>query len=118
MQFIGTYNPVDIYSDAKDNLFLGAGNQLYWPEGEGMTSYLMNTFRAYFHVGDGQTAAPVRHTVLNFGDGATGVIAIDNGQWMMDNEADTWYDLSGRRLDAAPAAKGIYIVNGKKVVIK
>ena len=118
VQFIGTYNPVDIYSDAKDNLFLGAGNQLYWPEGEGMTSYLMNTFRAYFHVGDGQTAAPVRHTVLNFGDDTTGVIAIDNGQWMMDNEADAWYDISGRRLDAAPAARGIYIVNGKKVVIK
>lgn len=118
VQFIGTYNPVDIYSDAKDNLFLAADNQLCWPEGEGMTSYLMNTFRAYFHVGDGQTAAPVRHTVLNFGDGATGVIAIDNGQWIMDNEADVWYDISGRRLDAAPAAKGIYIVNGRKVVIK
>lgn len=118
VQFIGTYNPVDIYSAECDNLYLAADNQLCWPEGEGMTSYLMNTFRAYFHVGDGQTPAPVRHTVLNFGDGATGVIAIDNGQWMMDNEAGAWYDISGRRLDAAPAAKGIYIVNGRKVVIK
>jgi hypothetical protein len=30
----------------------------------------------------------------------------------------TWYDLSGRRLMEKPANKGIYIVNGKKVVIK
>ncbi len=29
-----------------------------------------------------------------------------------------WYDLNGRRLLAAPTAKGIYIIDGKKVVIK
>lgn len=30
----------------------------------------------------------------------------------------SWYDLSGRRLSEQPTNKGIYIVNGKKVVIK
>jgi len=29
-----------------------------------------------------------------------------------------WYDLNGRRLNGTPVAKGIYIKNGKKVVIK
>jgi hypothetical protein len=28
------------------------------------------------------------------------------------------YDLHGRKLDHVPAAKGIYIINGKKTVIK
>ena len=30
----------------------------------------------------------------------------------------TWYDLNGRKLQAAPTKKGMYIQNGKKVVIK
>lgn len=33
-------------------------------------------------------------------------------------EFDKWYDLSGRRLDSAPTAPGIYINNGRKTVIK
>lgn len=31
---------------------------------------------------------------------------------------DEWYTIDGRKLDKAPTAKGIYIVNGKKVAIK
>ena len=36
------------------------------------------------------------------------------------NEAgdDSWYDLSGRKLDGEPTAKGVYIKDGKKVVVK
>jgi hypothetical protein len=29
-----------------------------------------------------------------------------------------WYDLSGRRLATRPTSKGIYIYNGKKMIIK
>jgi hypothetical protein len=29
-----------------------------------------------------------------------------------------WYDLNGRKLDKMPTKKGIYIMNGKKVVVK
>ena len=47
VQFQGIYNPTMIYSDANDNLFLGAGNNLYWPSTE---DYTLNAFRAYFHV--------------------------------------------------------------------
>ena len=39
---------------------------------------------------------------------------MDNGQWTMDN----WYTLDGARLSGKPSAKGIYINNGRKVVIK
>ena len=42
--------------------------------------------------------------------------AIHNAQFTMQNEADTYYDLQGRRV--AQPTKGLYIVNGKKVVIK
>ena len=30
----------------------------------------------------------------------------------------TWYDLNGRKLDGVPTKKGVYILNGKKVVVK
>jgi hypothetical protein len=28
-----------------------------------------------------------------------------------------WYDLNGRKLNGKPAQKGIYIKNGKKIVV-
>ncbi len=34
------------------------------------------------------------------------------------NTKDVWYTLDGRRLQSKPTTKGLYIVNGKKVVIK
>ena len=44
---------------------------------------------------------------------------IEDGRWMMDDgRSDRWYTLDGRCLIGKPTAKGLYIVNGKKVVIK
>ena len=53
-------------------------------------------------------------------DNATGVAVMDNGKWIMDNEAGAWYTLDGRKIanGQKPKAKGLYIVNGRKVVIK
>ena len=51
--------------------------------------------------------------------GTTGIHAIDNGQLIIDNgQSDGWYTLDGRRLSGKPTQKGIYIVNGKKVVLR
>ncbi len=49
-------------------------------------------------------------------DEATAISAtlIDKGQMINDK----WYDLSGRRLNGKPTAKGVYINNGKKYVVK
>ena len=48
---------------------------------------------------------------------ATGLRAIENGKLTIENEAGAVYDLSGRRV-AAPTKKGVYIQNGRKVVVK
>ncbi len=45
----------------------------------------------------------------------TGIRSIDNGQWIIDN---SWYSLDGRKLSGKPTKKGLYINNGKKVVIR
>ena len=46
----------------------------------------------------------------------TGIVSIDNSQLTIDN--DVWYTLKGVRLNGKPTKAGIYIVNGKKVVVK
>ena len=121
VQFIGTYGPTDIYSAEKDNLYLGADNTLYYPWGEGMTEYLVNAFRAYFHVSD---APAVRQFVLNFGDGSeeSGIISISKESGNQGNNPEflnslDYYTLDGVRLDAKPTKKGLYIHGGRKVVI-
>ena len=98
-------------------LFLAAGNLLKHPdvvnEPEQQSSYLKG-FRAYFQL-KGEAASLARAFSIDFGDGeTTGIIAIDNGQLIMDNEV---YDLQGRRVSGT-AQKGVYIVNGKKTIIK
>ena len=131
-KFVGTYSPVALPIDDKSNLYVGAGNTLYWPNGANNAdgNYYVNACRAYFHIDDG-AAATLKRTVLNFGDDATSIIAMDDGQLIIDNEAGAIYDISGRRvngqltidnsqfiIDNGPLAPGIYIRNGKKIIVK
>ena len=53
--------------------------------------------------------------IIGFDD-PTGIRAIDNGQWTIDN-GQSVYDLSGRRTNNQ-LPEGIYIFNGKKVATK
>jgi hypothetical protein len=118
--FRGTYSPINYESDNHSILFLGMNNTLYWPK-EGAH---IGAFRAYFELGNGITvgeeASQVRSFNLGFGEGSdeTGIDSMHNSECLMLNEADAWYSLDGRKLDGKPSAKGMYIHNGKKVVIK
>ena len=111
MTFVGTYGPAAIYADPAVNLYLGAANKLYWPTA---TDFELKPFRAYFQLNNGLTAweptSLVRAFALNFGEETTGIISIHN-------EAGAWYTLDGRKLQAQPTRKGLYIHRGKKVVI-
>ena len=72
--------------------------------------------RAYLKVtGNAPASIPFRRSI-DGGEGTTGVDLIDNGKLIIDN--DGWYDLNGRRLQGKPSQKGVYIKNGKKIVIK
>lgn len=56
--------------------------------------------------------------MYSIGDGNDGSTAID--ATLIDNEEttnDDWYDLQGRRIQK-PTKAGIYIVNGKKMIVK
>jgi hypothetical protein len=117
VSFQGTYSPTMIYSAAHDNLYLGDGNTLYWPNTEG---YTLGACRAWFHVNlSGST--DVRQFVLNFGDGqgeASGIVDIEHGTLNMEHSVGAgWYTLDGSKLDGKPAKKGLYIHGGRKVVV-
>jgi hypothetical protein len=105
--FVGTYSPTDLDTD-KTMMFLKSDGKLYFPTNSGAR---LKGMRAYFRVPQGVEA----RLFLGDGDIATGIGLIDNGQLTMGN---SWYTLDGRRLDRKPTQKGVYIVNGKKVVIK
>ena len=59
-------------------------------------------------------SAPARQLTIVFDNGdATGVNEVIEVNEVSD---DSWYDLNGRKLNAKPTRKGVYIKNGRKVV--
>ena len=66
--------------------------------------------KAYLKIVGGAAQA---RAFLGFGNGTTG---IDNLTPVLSNGEEVYYDLQGRRV--AQPTKGLYIVNGKKVIIK
>ena len=132
--FVGQFAP-KIFTVANNTvLYMGSDNKLYFPKPTTVISDddeqtkifkypYINAQRAYFQLersivaGDPDSdESQVRAIVLNFDDEMTD---IDNGQWSTVNgQSDTWYDLSGRKLSKKPTVKGVYINNGRKVVIK
>ena len=71
-------------------------------------------FEAYLTV-EGGTSAP--NYIPLFGDGMpTGIDAkLVNSE---EVNSEKWYSLDGRKLQGKPTTKGLYIVNGRKVVVK
>ena len=118
VDFIGSYDPVNIAGEDKTMLYMGANNTLYYPS-DAMT---IKSCRAYFLL-KGITAGdlPTNAIELNFDGGETTSIS---EKLKVKSEklapATDYFDLQGRKIvnGQQSTAKGIYIVNGKKFVIK
>ena len=124
--FKGIFSPYSASGEDNTKLYLGADNTLYYPNG----AMTIGSCRAYFQLADGITAgaaAGVRAFVLNFGDEASGIGEISTSR--NDNMPNVgWYTLDGRRLSGRsaegrlqgkkPIVRGLYINNGKKIIIK
>ena len=102
-------------NDPENFLFIGAGNKLYNPS---ELPQNMKGFRAYFYVKNiGTESAKVRTFNLDFGDGeTTGIIELRSEKAGANGEG--FYDLMGRSIQGQPTQKGVYIKNGKKVIVK
>ena len=87
----------------------------WWKTAKG-DGFALAANRAYLKVSK-ETAASARgFNLFNDEDETTGIHSIENGKLTMENGA--WYTLGGQKMNGKPATKGIYIINGKKVVVK
>jgi hypothetical protein len=68
--------------------------------------------KVYLEVDDTSAAR-----VLMIGGDTTGIETVNSEERIVNSGGDAWYDLQGRRIDK-PTKKGLYILNGKKTVIK
>ena len=117
--FLGTFDGqghqimnLQVNSDYYAGLFgyIGTGGVVNYPN-EAMT---IGSCRAYFKL-NGTSKA--RFCILNLGDSETTSIH-ERPFTQRDDEADTWFTLDGRRLSGKPKQCGVYINNGRKVVVK
>ncbi len=107
--FVPVFSPTNLEGGNTNILFVTGGNTLTYPAADGN----INGFRAYFLLHDVPTAG-VRAFAMSFDD-ATGITTVLSGE---PTTASGTYDLQGRRIESQPTQKGVYIVNGKKTVIK
>ena len=122
VQMLGNYSPTPLITNTSANLFMGPDNMLYYPN---VDDFYVNSFRAYFlvNIGNGlgianPSSQGVRSFAFDFGEGST-VTGIGKGVSSTDNnKLNDWYTIDGRRLNSKPTQRGVYIVNGKKVIIK
>ena len=126
--FVGHYGWMDKNDEDKSLLMLDKHNRLTWPQSP-MTIY---AFTAWFQLkGNLEATENVQDYVLNLGDEvitgtfddtavATGLGEAsplnDNGKMIDDRSG--WYTLDGRKLNGKPAAKGVYLWNNRKVIVK
>ena len=117
VRFLGTYKSTTFTAEDKSILFLGDANTLYYAgSGAGLGAQ-----RAYFKIGSDGALLASRLTSFNidFGDDeATGIISLTPDPSPKGEGSEYWYSLDGRRLDTKPTKKGVYINNGRRIVIK
>ena len=115
--FVGQYSPFKIGDvnngdDGNKNeiILMSSGNRI----GYSQNPRTLKCFRCHFYVpaNGGQQA---RSFVVDFGD-ATGIEPLTISPEGESHDG-AWYSLDGRKVDGKPT-QGLYIVNGKKVVIK
>ena len=113
--FYGTYTEKTVTSAQTKWSYLINGE---WRKvGETSTNkYVISPFNAYFDRGEAN--APEMVFNVQEIDGTTTSIKLQSADEVRINNVDGWYNLNGVKMQGAPTEKGIYIQNGKKVVIK
>ena len=110
VQMKGIYNHVTLVQD-KTNIYIGAGNKFYYPADA--EACQMNGLRAYFIVPEGTDIKKLRANL----DGATTSL----GEIFDTEESNApVYNLQGQCVgnSLSTLKSGIYVQNGKKVVVK
>ena len=105
--FVGRFSPVVLTAADNGNAYVVSNSTLY----QVTSNVNVNAYRGYFTV-DTTGGVGVKNFVLDFGNGeTTSIEALES-----ETRDKVIYNLAGQRVQKAQ--KGIFIVNGKKVVIK
>ena len=110
----------------KSNFKYAAVGENFWTDGSNMTTeqFMFNQYagtaklkalRAYITAKEGVTAAP--NIFVEEPDGSTTAIQAISADGVAV-PAQGWYTINGMKLEGMPTEKGVYINNGKKVVLK
>ena len=107
-EFIGTLEATTIAASSENqNNYAFNGLQFVWVK----NAIAVGANKAWLAINTGVPSA--RGITLVFDETTkianTNITNLTNGNW---------YDLNGRKLDKMPTKKGVYIMNGKKVVVK
>ena len=110
-QFVGTLvaTTIPASTTGADNYALN-GYAFVWVK----TAIEVGANKCWLHIASQLATSRGNTRSITGGNGTTGIDAIENVT--IDNEG--WYDLQGRKLQAKPNRGGIYIHNGKKVVVR
>ena len=119
LAFRGIFSPFAISGEDRSLLYLGSDNTLYYPN----AAMTIGAFRAYFQLNGITAGAPatgIRSFVLNFGDDTNGITEAEANSSFFTHHSSLsgWFTLDGRRLSGKPTAKGLYLHNGRKVMVK
>lgn len=107
--YVGSPSVYKFTSVAGDQLFLGKDGKLYRPNAEGAK---LKGMRAYFVVPGGTS----NEAKVNIGGGLSSIDKLMNGEAMTGKVYNLNGQYVGNTLDGL--AKGLYIMNGKKYVVK
>lgn len=109
ISFVGLYAPTTLTKGDKTVMFLGPENKLYTPG----ANINMGGYRAYFKLNGNSNSAKLLAI-----DGMTSAISTPVATAKMDKQGV--YNLNGQFIspNADNLPKGIYIINGKKTVVK
>ena len=109
----GTLEPVDVTSITGGIVYV-----LYNGEFVKSTSGTIPSHRCYLLVAT-NVASGTRSFSIDHGDGTTALREVRSegvkGEKLADGE---WYTLQGRKFTTKPTKPGLYILNGKKIVVK
>ena len=113
--FVGQFSPFQITSDNLNAIVLLTGNNTL---GYSQSARTLRSCRAHFEVLRQMTAGARLMYSITFGPSAEADPTAVRSVTVGDDDNDGWYTLGGQRLSSRPAQKGIYVRQGRKVVIK
>ena len=77
-------------------------------------NHTMAAHRAYLQIPNSMLSSSANQVGLEFEEGVTSI----NETNMVEEGDAIWFSLDGRQLNSKPTKKGVYVTNGRKVVIK